>query len=393
MKLIDSRLYRAKSIQDFLFRLFWDENEYHSRFTEQEFSIEYLSTFTNPDPSRVLGIDISHWNGVVNLSVGKAAGLSFVIIKGCDGTIPSRYFQENKEQAKIAELPWGVYVWLYPGNKVSVGLQTQAWWDLVKNDYPPLGVWIDFEWTTYNGVAANPTTGDLISALDKFQALSGRRVGIYSAKGYTDQYLVNFPNPDSEMWWIANYGVTAPALPRGVTRYKFWQFTNILDAIFYGSDPVNGAKAFDGDYYYGTMVQFNNEFGAYIPPDTGGNMQIIQGVVIAEALNIRPDPSNMQPAVGLLVKNDRIEADPLRKVNQWLPLTKINDVPVTANWWASAGINNQYINWQLVDVVTPPPPPPPPAVETREFIEQKTMIDPDGARWVGDAHFTLTKQP
>jgi hypothetical protein len=39
-----------------------------------------------------------------------------------------------------------------------------------------------------------------------------------------------------------------------------------------------------------------------------------------------------------------------------------------------------------------PEPTPPPAGTTREIIETKTMIDPDGAIWTGEAHFVLTKQ-
>jgi hypothetical protein len=41
----------------------------------------------------------------------------------------------------------------------------------------------------------------------------------------------------------------------------------------------------------------------------------------------------------------------------------------------------------------PTPEPPPPAGTTREFIETKTLIEPDGTRWAGEAHFILTRQP
>lgn len=121
-------------------------------------------------------------------------------------------------------------------------------------------------------------------------------------------------------------------------------------------------------------------------------MQVIQGTVKG-TVHVRIGPSNTYNQVStdpkFLVPGDIIEAS--EAYNQWLKLSKVNGVAITDTRWASSGVSQAYIAWEWVAVDEPPPPPPPPA-ETREFIEQKTMIDPDGARWTGEAHFVLTKQ-
>lgn len=229
---------------------------------------EIVATVVYPDTTKVWGIDISHWNGLTDLATAKAKGCSFVIIKGCDGTIPTKWFPENKQRAKDIGMPWGVYVWLYPSNKVNIDAQVGAWWNLVKNDYPPMGVFVDVEWTTYGGVAANPTTADANAALDKFYILTGKKAMIYTAPGYSNQYLVGFNRYDYFGLWVAHYGVVNPLLPIGATTHRFHQFTSSLD----GSIAPSENLSLDGNYYNGTKEQFMAEYGAVTPPIPGETM-------------------------------------------------------------------------------------------------------------------------
>lgn len=253
--------------RQFLFNnLWWGEN-LRGKNTEWQLHIPHdvTASLVQPDTSRVWGLDISPWDGPTDLATAKSKGCSFVIIKGCDGSVPSRYFQENKQRAKAIELPWGMYCWLYPGSKVSISAQVSAWWNLVKDDYPPLGVWVDVEWTNYMGVPANPTSADANTALDKFLVVSGKKAGIYTARGYSDQYLIGFKKYDEFGLWVAHYGVNNPLLPVGATTYKFHQFTSTLD----GSIAPNQKLGLDGNYYRGTREQFEQEYGLSIPePET-----------------------------------------------------------------------------------------------------------------------------
>lgn len=61
-----------------------------------------------PTAGSVWGIDISHWNiPPVNLTrMRDLFGMSFVIVKACDGSLNSRYVDEHVTAAKNAGLPF-----------------------------------------------------------------------------------------------------------------------------------------------------------------------------------------------------------------------------------------------------------------------------------------------
>lgn len=296
MNIVDKRLWQAQNLDDFLFRLrLRDEDILRNSMRHTEFVFSYEAVispdFVVPDPSKVWGVDISHWNGIVDLSLAKAKGCKFVIIKGCDGSVPTKNFEQNKANAKQNGLPWGVYDWLYRDANVNTTTQTNAWWNQVKNDYPPIGVFIDFEWTTYAGIQSDPAQSDLKLAEGKFRTLSGRKAGVYSAKGYTDQYLkTDLLYWDTLDWWIASYGSPFPVMPNGITRWKFWQFTSFLDGLSLGINTKEG----DGNYYNGTIEQFNVEYPAQeIPPSTGDKMYY----VARGSINIRQSGVSDAPQV------------------------------------------------------------------------------------------------
>jgi GH25 family lysozyme M1 (1,4-beta-N-acetylmuramidase) len=287
--------------------------------------LQYIKTLiapplVMPDTTKVWGIDVSHWNPApVDFQRMKDLyHLDFVIIKGCDGTIKARYFDENVASAKSAGLPWMIYNWLYPNNKVSVIAQAQAWRALEVASVPPMGISIDCEWTTYNGTPANPLTIDLRLAHDKYFALSGSHATTYTAAGYANSYLKGF-DWSLEPLWIANYGVTSPALPIGATTYQFWQFASTLDG--WQLDPTGNQKL-DGNYFNGTHAEFAAKYGAVIPPTGEPLMTIFD---IKGAMNIRAAASITSTDVGDLFIGDRVEVTVVQisATDKWGKLSKI----------------------------------------------------------------------
>ena len=82
-------------------------------------------------------------------------------------------------------------------------------------------------------------------------------------------------------------------------------------------------------------------------------MQVIQGTA-KDNVRIRQAPGGADfVPPRFLQKGDVIQAD--RNEGQWLHLTKIKDVPVTDEQWASAGANQQYIEWSWITVPDEPP--------------------------------------
>ena len=327
-----------------------------------------------PTPGSVWGIDISHWNGPTDLATAKANGCCFVIIKAADGSVPTRWYVENRNRAIDVGLPWGAYVWLYPDNRVPISAQVDTWWNLFKNTYPPVAVHIDFEWTFYAGQAANPNAADLQKALDLFEAKSGKLCEVYTAKGYADTYLTGFQKPERYKWWIANYGVSEPNMPKllvehGVT-WKKWQFTSSLD----GSLAPSDTEELDGDYYNGDHYEFAYEYlGGEVPPDNGGS-EVKYYKWNSQAANIRTGAGSSFPDRGDLINGDVIAMDgspsgswyPYKMARHadgtWVTLddsTPLSDTN-TVTFWST----NSY----MVEVPSFPEPVPPPDPDPKMHV-------------------------
>lgn len=323
-----------------------------------------------PADNVVWGVDMSgYWNGVANWQVAKDTGCSFAIIKAVDGVVTTKNFYENVEGAIKAGLVVGAYFWLYRNTRISGNAQASAWWNAVKS----LGLkiyMIDFEWTYWNGVQDNPNTTDLYGAAIPLEQLSGQKPMIYSAPGYLNTYFNHDILWKPYQFCEANYGVLKPAAvsPWGDNGHTMWQLTDRWPGLPLGLDPLV-STASDGDLFNGTVEQFNQLYGGTSPGSTGTMTQVIQGTCIGN-VNIRKSPAGVafSPAKYLKI-GDKIEASETGAPTypQWLHLSKINGNVVVDTEWASAGANQQYIQWSWVDV--PPVPPPPPPTGTTVVLE------------------------
>ncbi len=223
-----------------------------------------------------------------------------------------------------------MYCWLYPASKVNIDAQVNAWHTRAQIDPPPMGIFIDCEWTYYGGAPANPGANDLRLAHDKLRALQGKSAITYTAKGYADSYLKGFDWSREELW-VANYNVPAPAMPNGATAYTFWQFTSTF--------MFNG-KNYDGNYFNGTQAEFNERYGGTVTPPTGETTMETWKVVTA-SLKVRSGNSTAYGQVQALALNDKIEGV-FDTVSQWIDISKIIRAngstfsPVApAKWWCS----------------------------------------------------------
>lgn len=253
--------------QFILNNLIWGEN---SRGQNRQEKGLLPAVFVSPDNSRIWGTDHSPWDGNVNMNAVKATGASFTIIKCMDGTVPSRFWLENRNRAIAAGLIVGDYCWLYPNNRVSAGAQAQAVWNLIKNEPKQLPLTVDFEWTRYMGQSANPIYADLELFVTEFTRLSGYEPMVYSAAGYMNPMG---RMPDSlrakiSYFWFANYGVLSPTLPFGFLRWDFWQFACTGDATVISPND-SGKLETDLNYWYSNLDSLRRVAGlgsVVIPP-------------------------------------------------------------------------------------------------------------------------------
>jgi len=82
--------------------------------------------------------------------------------------------------------------------------------------------------------------------IDLVQAATKRKVVIYSYKNFFAEYLNNMAWPNNYLW-LASYQKTEPGLPKGYSKWDFWQYSQ------YGTiDGKEIGGEFDLDYFNGT---------------------------------------------------------------------------------------------------------------------------------------------
>lgn len=113
--------------------------------------------YQKPYRETYMGIDVSKWNGDVNLQ-NIIFEIDFVIIRcgytsNIDGTTHKidEQFHENIKQCKDLGIPYGVYYYSLASTTEAAKEEALYTLSLLDGDIPPLGVYIDIEDETYQG--------------------------------------------------------------------------------------------------------------------------------------------------------------------------------------------------------------------------------------------------
>jgi lysozyme len=316
-------------------------------------------TFAVPDSSRVWGIDISgRWDGNVDFTATKRAGASFVVIKCVDGTVPTRLWKENRIRAFTAGLIVGEYAWLYRDVNVPCREQARAAWELIKNEPKQIPLAIDFEWTKYMGVPANPNYSDLDKWVTEFTRLSGYKPGFYSAAGYMNDYgamPLSLRNKFS-YFWVANYGVRQPSMPRGFDSqdWQFWQFAATGEAAVIAPNDT-GKRETDLNYWNGDLASLRDFVGLGVTQPPEEIMTTRYEAVSAFSMSLRPDHSTSNtPILPSIAAQSRIHGDELWNPTvseKWLRVSDVGGV-ARSGWVAIVTAGRIYCT--LTDNGAPP---------------------------------------
>ena len=186
--------------------------------------------------TKIKGVDISEFNGTVDFTALKNAGIEFVIIRtGLGSDYPGQQddqFEVNVKACEKAGLPYGVYHYAYAKNRAAGVSEAKHCLRLLGSRKPAYGVWYDMEDSSTIG-------GDLNSAADGFCTTvesAGLYAGVYANLNWWNNYLTGpaFSKYDK---WVAQYNSTCQY--KG--DYGIWQFTDALSI---------GGKNFDGNWAY-----------------------------------------------------------------------------------------------------------------------------------------------
>lgn len=213
-----------------------------------------VGIFDQPDPAYVLGIDTSHWTGVVDWQAAKAGGIQFAIIKFMDGKTRSRFAEENYRGAKDAGVLVGAYQWLRSAKEgawASPAGQAREYLAMLADHPCDIRPAVDYEWSPL-GKKYNADMSDLQSWHTAFYGGYGKLGMIYTAPGYWNQYSGGAGWAQNPLW-AAQYKVRLPDRFGPWPAWKFWQFTGTGDGSKYGV-PADGEKAVDLNYWCGTLA-------------------------------------------------------------------------------------------------------------------------------------------
>lgn len=176
-----------------------------------------------PTGPTVEGIDVSYFQSSINWSAVASTNVEFAISRVSDGTtfIDPR-FGENWNGSKSAGLIRGAYQFFRPAQNAvtQANIMIDAIGQLGDGDLPAV---VDVE--TADGQSSATIVSKLRTWLDLVEAGTGRKPIIYAASGFWN--TINGADEFEEYpLWVANYGVSCPALPDTWSEYSMWQYTD-----------------------------------------------------------------------------------------------------------------------------------------------------------------------
>ncbi len=226
-----------------------------------------LSSSPPPPPAVTLeGIDVSHYQGVIDWPSVAAAGKRFAIMKVTEGqTYVDPGYATNHTAARAAGLPVSAYHFARPMSTRGDAVIQADWFvnnaALLPGDLVPA---LDLEQT--GGLSVSDLQAWVGAWLGEVTAKLGVRPMIYASPAFWTTSMGNttlFADQGYSVLWIAHWGTSSPALPAanwGGHGWTFWQYSST------GSVPGISGNV-DLDRYNGsdlTGVTFGN--GAQ-PPD------------------------------------------------------------------------------------------------------------------------------
>jgi GH25 family lysozyme M1 (1,4-beta-N-acetylmuramidase) len=216
-----------------------------------------ISGSPGQNPANPKGLDVSVYQGAINWTNVKNAGISFVIIRAGHGgtTGVDTNFATNWAGAKSVGLVRGAYWYVVPSASPSLSANAAsvatAFVNTVKPRKGDLQLAIDFE--DNGGLSKADTQTWLQACVTQVRTLTHRPPLIYCSPGLWNQYMPSNATSMGCPLWVANWGVSSPTLPTAWTTYAFWQYSdtgNVGGLNPVDQDTCNGNTAFMVQYTY-----------------------------------------------------------------------------------------------------------------------------------------------
>ena len=197
------------------------------------------------------GIDVSHYQGTINWSSVKAAGISFAYIKDTEGTTyKDPDFNTNYLNAYNAKVIRGAYAFAQPSSSSGSAQATYfadnggAW----SADNLTLPGMVDLEGGCYS-MSTSAMQSWILDFYNTYKAKTGRDVVIYTSPSWWDTCTGDWSGMSAKSpLFVADWTTaSSPTIPVGFPYATLWQYTD--------SGSVSGVSgAVDRDRFNGTST-------------------------------------------------------------------------------------------------------------------------------------------
>jgi lysozyme len=252
------------------------------------------------------GIDISKWQTITSYDlINNNPNVRFIIHKATQGNtlVDSKYLANMPRFTK----PKSAYHYYRPkvaGLSQSEFFHRTATSNGITLQGPPV---VDIEGFFTEDIAYYTSTPksviwkNILDMLVDVQNRFQKKPLVYTAYYFWRDYIGSGSIIEQTYeLMVANYYVTAPAIPPDWTDYRIWQYTE--------KGTIPGiAGSVDKDKFKGTEEKFLEMFGGTTPPPPPGGQIIVDTIqldVLASSLNIRNKPNTSGTVTGALYSGD-----------------------------------------------------------------------------------------
>lgn len=237
-----------------------------------------------PKPSssgEIFGVDVSEHQDGMSLKRAKRDGISFAILRLCDGTYRDRTFSSHLKDAESAGLLVSTYWYLRaPSEGTTISQQVDVI-DQQMKGRRDLSVWIDVE--SVSGSRKLLTEKDVHAAKRELEKRGYTVAGIYSGAWYWEKMPGGEPSMGGlGSLWVSHYGqrnaygnYRTIYNNEGGAKHPGWRYPlgdKLPDILQYGSNGLVAGKYVDVNAFKGTRAELAQVFG-YDPKPTHSTPQ------------------------------------------------------------------------------------------------------------------------
>jgi len=271
------------------------------------------------------GIDVSSNQGKMVWEDSRAAGASFAISRVGYEYIADTQFTANWNMTKAMKYPRGGY-WFLRHNRDPL-MQADKMLYFLNHDFGEIEPTIDVERDPY---ATAPVGNSLAKSILAFTAVIDKEISIHMGVGkkcmvytnlYWDTYVAKYMPAEfyeGRKLWVANYNVYRPSIPRGWTKYEFWQ----KSAKGNKKGREYGATAstdIDINQYWGNESDFYSEYHIQPLYPIPLNPETLH-YRIERMMNVRAGPGTIYATVGSVGTGMEVEAIDVAGNDAWIKI-------------------------------------------------------------------------